>query len=58
VRGLLLFLRRRIALKLTLTLLGFTGLAALIAGLYVNRALEAIAADSLEARLVAVGARP
>ena len=55
MRGLLLFLRRRIALKLTLTLLGFTGLAALIAGLYVNRALEAIAADSLEARLVAVG---
>ncbi len=55
MRALILFLRRRIALKLTLTLVGFTGLAALTAGLYVNRALEGFAADSLEARLVAVG---
>jgi two-component system, OmpR family, phosphate regulon sensor histidine kinase PhoR len=55
VRGLLLFLRRRIALKLTLTLVGFTGLAALAAGLYLNDALHAFAADSLAARLVAVG---
>jgi two-component system phosphate regulon sensor histidine kinase PhoR len=55
VRRLLLFLRRRIALKLTLTLVGFTGIAALAAGLYLNRALEAFAAESLEGRLVAVG---
>jgi two-component system phosphate regulon sensor histidine kinase PhoR len=55
VRALILFLRRRIALKLTLTLVGFTGVAALAAGLYLNQALGAFAVDSLEARLVAVG---
>ena len=55
MRVLILFLRRRIALKLTLTLVGFTGIAALAAGLYVNHALEAFAAESLEARLAAVG---
>src|SRR5262249_48522715 len=55
VRAFILLLRRRIALKLTLTLVGFTGIAALAAGLYVNRALEGFAADSLEARLAAVG---
>src|SRR5262249_56858319 len=55
VGALILLLRRRIALKLTLTLVGFTGIAALAAGLYVNRALEGFAADSLEARLAAVG---
>ena len=55
MRALILFLRRRIALKLTLTLVGFTGIAALAAGLYLNQALEAFAVQSLEARLVAVG---
>jgi two-component system phosphate regulon sensor histidine kinase PhoR len=55
VRALVRFLRRRIALKLTLTLVGFTGIAALAAGLYVNHALEGFAADSLEARLATVG---
>jgi two-component system phosphate regulon sensor histidine kinase PhoR len=55
VRALILFLRRRIALKLTVTLVGFTGIVALAAGLYLNQALEAFAVQSLEARLVAVG---
>ena len=55
MRALVRFLGRRIALKLTLTLVGFTGIAALAAGLYVNHALEGFAADSLEARLAAVG---
>jgi two-component system phosphate regulon sensor histidine kinase PhoR len=45
------FLRRRIALKLTLTLVGFVGVAVLAAGLYLNRALESFAIESLEARL-------
>ena len=49
-------IRRRIAVKLTLTLVGFVGLSVLVAGLYLNRALEAFAADSLEARLVLAGA--
>jgi two-component system, OmpR family, phosphate regulon sensor histidine kinase PhoR len=55
VRDLLLFLRRRIALKLTVTLMGFTAITALAAGLYLNHALEGFATESLEARLVTVG---
>jgi two-component system phosphate regulon sensor histidine kinase PhoR len=47
--------RRRIALKLTLTLVGFVGLSILVAGLYLRHALEAFAAESLEARLVLAG---
>jgi two-component system phosphate regulon sensor histidine kinase PhoR len=47
--------RRRIAAKLTLTLLAFVGLSTLVAGLYLNRALEAFAVDSLEARLALAG---
>ena len=43
MRALLLFLRRRIALKLTLTLVGFTAIAGLAAALYLNHALEALA---------------
>ena len=54
MRRLLLFLRRRIALKLTLTLVGFTAIAGLAAALYLNHALEAYAVASLEARLVAL----
>jgi two-component system, OmpR family, phosphate regulon sensor histidine kinase PhoR len=54
VRALLLFLRRRIALKLTLTLVVFTAIAGLAAALYLNRALEAFAMESLEARLAAL----
>jgi two-component system phosphate regulon sensor histidine kinase PhoR len=53
---LLLPLRRRIAVKLTLTLVGFVALAVVVAGLYLNHALEAFAVDALEARLGTAGA--
>jgi two-component system phosphate regulon sensor histidine kinase PhoR len=49
------FVRRSIARKLTLTLVGFVGVTTLAAGLYLNRALEEFAADSLEARLASTG---
>jgi two-component system phosphate regulon sensor histidine kinase PhoR len=52
MRGVIRLLRRRIAVKLTLTLVGFVGVALLAAGLYLNRALESFAVESLEARLV------
>ena len=55
VRALLLFLRRRIAFKLTLTLVGFTAIAGLAAALYLDHALRAFAVESLEARLATVG---
>ncbi|HUG36329.1 MAG TPA: ATP-binding protein [Candidatus Limnocylindrales bacterium] len=55
MRALLLFLRRRIALKLTLTLVGFVAIAMLAAGFYLDHALGAFAVESLEARLAAVG---
>jgi len=45
------FLRRSIARKLTLTLVGFVALTTLAAGLYLTRALEAFAVEMLEARL-------
>jgi two-component system phosphate regulon sensor histidine kinase PhoR len=48
-------IRRRIALKLTLTLVGFVGVTMLVAGLYLDRALQSFAVLSLEARLAAVG---
>src|SRR4030095_202933 len=54
VGALLLFLRRRIALKLTLTLVVFTAIAGLAAALYLNRALKAFAVESLEVRLAAI----
>ena len=50
--GLLFALRRRIAVKLTLTLVGFVAVAILAAGLYLNQALESFAIEGLEARLV------
>jgi two-component system phosphate regulon sensor histidine kinase PhoR len=50
--GLLFALRRRIAVKLTLTLVGFVALAVLAAGVYLNQALESFAIEGLEARLV------
>jgi len=50
--GLLLALRRRIAVKLTLTLVGFVALAVAAAGVYLNRALESYAVDAIEGRLV------
>jgi two-component system, OmpR family, phosphate regulon sensor histidine kinase PhoR len=49
------FLRRSIARKLTLTLVGFVAVTMIAAGLYLNRALEAFAVDTLEARLVNIG---
>src|SRR5688572_33131825 len=50
--GLLFALRRRIAVKLTLTLVGFVAVAVLAAGVYLNQALESFAVEGLEARLV------
>jgi hypothetical protein len=40
------FLRRRIALKLTLTLVGFVGVSVLGAGFYLGHALERAAVES------------
>jgi two-component system phosphate regulon sensor histidine kinase PhoR len=51
VGWLFLLVRRSIAIKLTLTLTGFTGLVAIAAGVYLSRALEDFAVDALEARL-------
>jgi two-component system phosphate regulon sensor histidine kinase PhoR len=52
----LLLIRRRIAIKLTLTLVGFVAISVLAAGLYLNRALHGLAVDALEGRL-AIAAR-
>jgi len=49
------FLRRSIARKLTLTLVGFVAVTIVVAGLYLNRALESFAVDTLDARLVSIG---
>ncbi|HEY7543170.1 MAG TPA: ATP-binding protein [Methylomirabilota bacterium] len=49
------FLRRSIARKLTVTLVGFVAVTMVVAGLYLNRALEAFALDTLEARLASIG---
>ena len=49
------FLRRSIARKLTVTLVGFVAVTMIVAGLYLNRALEAFALDTLEARLASIG---
>src|SRR5436853_567643 len=49
------FLRRSIARKLTLTLVGFVAITTIAAGLYLNRALEAFAVDTLEVRLASIG---
>jgi len=49
------FLRRSIARKLTLTLVGFVAVTTIAAGLYLNRALEAFAVDTLEVRLASIG---
>src|SRR6267143_1929210 len=49
--GPLEFVRGRIAVKLTLTLVGFVALSMIAAGIYLNHALEAFAVDALEARL-------
>src|SRR5262249_4657144 len=49
------FLRRSIARKLTVTLVGFVAVTMIVAGPYLNRALEAFALDTLEARLASIG---
>jgi len=54
MRALVLFLRRRIAIKLTLTLVGFVAVVVLAAGLYLDRALEDFAVRALESRLALV----
>src|SRR5919108_5595214 len=51
-RGLLFALRRSIAVKLTLTLVGFVALAVLAAGVYLHQALESFAIEALQARIV------
>ena len=56
MRALLRLVRRSIALKLTLTLVGFVAVTSLAAGLYLNRALENFAVESLETRLGSVAA--
>ena len=53
---LLRVVRRSIALKLTLTLVGFAAISSAVAGLYLNHALEAFAVESLETRLGTVAA--
>src|SRR6266542_966951 len=53
--GLVYLLRRRIAVKLTVTLVAFVGMAAVVGGLYLDQALETFAVESLEARLATVG---
>jgi two-component system phosphate regulon sensor histidine kinase PhoR len=54
--GVIRALRRRIAVKLTLTLLAFVAVSVLAAGLYLNDALERLAVESLETRLATVAA--
>jgi two-component system phosphate regulon sensor histidine kinase PhoR len=51
LRGLLRLVRGRIAVKLTLTLVGFVAVSTLVAGLYLRQALDRFAVESLEARL-------
>ena len=54
-RGLIHALRSRIALKLTLTLVGFVAVFLIAAGLYLSRALERVAIEVLESRLTVAG---
>jgi two-component system phosphate regulon sensor histidine kinase PhoR len=54
IRRFVRIIRRRIAFKLTLTLVGFVGLSILAAGVYLDRALEAFAVESLAGRLASV----
>ncbi|MGH7414204.1 MAG: hypothetical protein ACREKJ_08390, partial [Candidatus Rokuibacteriota bacterium] len=56
MRALFRAVRRSIALKLTLTLVGFVAISSLVAGLYLSRALESFAVESLETRLASVAA--
>jgi two-component system, OmpR family, phosphate regulon sensor histidine kinase PhoR len=55
IRASIHFLRRSIARKLTLTLVGFVALTTVAAGIYLTRALEVFAVETLEARLTSIG---
>jgi two-component system, OmpR family, phosphate regulon sensor histidine kinase PhoR len=55
VGDLVQLVRGRIAVKLTLTLVGFVAIASLAAGLYLSQALDRFASESLEARLATNG---
>src|SRR5688572_7092172 len=55
LHGLLRLVRGRIAVKLTLTLVGFVAVSTLVAGLYLRQALDRFAVESLEARLATAG---
>ena len=55
MRALLRVIQRRIALKLTLTLLGFVAVTSLTAGVYLDHALDRFATESLAVRLASVG---
>ena len=52
---LILPVRRRIAVKLTLTLVGFVAVTTLVAGLYLRHALDQFAVEALESRLATAG---
>ncbi len=56
MRALLRMVRRSIALNLTLTLVGFVAVSIAAPGIYLDRALEAFAVESLETRLGGVAA--
>ena len=51
MRAIVRAIRRRIAFKLTLTLVGFVGVSMVAAGFFLNHALEEFAVESLEQRL-------
>jgi two-component system phosphate regulon sensor histidine kinase PhoR len=51
LRRVIHLLRSRIALKLTLTLVGFVAVSTLAAGLYLSRGLERVGVEAVEARL-------
>jgi two-component system, OmpR family, phosphate regulon sensor histidine kinase PhoR len=55
LRALARVVQSSIAVKLTLTLVGFVALASLAAGLYLSQALDRFAAESLESRLATSG---
>jgi two-component system phosphate regulon sensor histidine kinase PhoR len=55
MRRLIHLLRRRIAIKLTFTLVIFVAVVILAAGVYLERSLEEFAVSSLESRLALVG---
>ena len=55
LRALVHLVRGRIAVKLTLTLVGFVAVSMVVAGLYLQRALDRFAVASLEGRLLTAG---